>query len=154
MGIVRVSNWLVEVDAVETSRAQAARPAGSPESCDCLECRNFVAARPAVYPVEFTELLAVLGVPSDRESEIWHGGEVAPGRHFCGGWFHFVGEVTEGPDCLRGNGSTELAELSSGFSVGFTRRLGLVPETFPTSKVVQLEFSAEVPWVLDDPYAD
>jgi len=113
-----------------------------------------VAARPAVYPVEFTQLLSVLGIATDRESEIWHGGEVAPGRHFYGGWFHFVGEVTEGPDCLRDSGSIELAELSSGFSVGLTQRLGLVPDTFATSNVVQLEFSAEVPWVLDEPYAD
>ena len=154
MGAVRVSNWVVEVDPIETSRAHAARPKGSPESCDCLHCRNFVAARPTVYPVEFTELLDVLGVPADRESEIWHGGEVAPGRHFYGGWFHFVGTVIEGQDCLLDNGSIELTKLSSSFSVGVTRRPGLVPETFSTSKVVQLEFSAEVPWVLDEPYAD
>ena len=128
MGTVRVGNWLVEVDAVTTSRAQAARPTGGPESCDCLHCRNFVAARTAVYPVAFTELLTTLGVPIDRESEICHCGEAAPGRHFYFGWFHFVGELKEGPDCLHDNGSIELQELSSGFSAVSRDRRNIVCE--------------------------
>jgi hypothetical protein len=154
MDVIRVSNWVIEVDPVETNRAQAARSTGSPESCGCLPCRNFVAARPTVYSAEFADLLARLGVPLDRESEIWHGCEVAAGRHSYGGWFHFVGQISDGPDCLREDGSIELAELPDGISIGFTRRLGQVPETFPVTNIVQLEFSAEVPWVLKEPCSD
>ena len=63
-------DWEIEVDAEETAQVQRSRISGSPEACECLPCKNFVAVRHAAYPAEFLELLERLGVPADRESEI------------------------------------------------------------------------------------
>ena len=101
MELIRVGRWEVEVDAAETARVQAARDSGSPESCGCLHCRNCVAARHLAYPPEAIRLLKSLGVPENRESELYHCGEVEPGVHFYGGWFHFVGRIASGPGCFR-----------------------------------------------------
>ena len=155
MELIRVRRWEVEVDAAETARVQAARDSGSPESCGCLHCRNFVAARHLAYPPEAIRLLKSLGVPENRESELYHCGEVEPGVHFYGGWFPFVGRIASGPEVLSGGpsgGAIELEEISNRFSIGFSRRTALVPGPFPADGVGQLEFSAHVPWVLSEQY--
>ena len=41
-------------------------------------------------------MLDRLGIPADRESEVYHCGEIAPGLHLHGGWFHFVGRIVAG----------------------------------------------------------
>lgn len=147
-------DWELEVDSTATGRAQAARESGSPESCGCLHCRNLVAARHLTYPRGFSELLDRLGIPTDRESEVYHCGEIEPGLHFYGGWFHFVGRIVTGPECHTRRptgGPVELKDLSEHFSVGFTQKVALVPPSFPAGSIGQIEFSAKVPWVLRDP---
>jgi len=154
MELIRFMDWDIEVDADETRRLHGARTAGSPEDCGCLHCRNFVAARKEAYPSPFLDLLQRLGVREDRESEIYHCGEVEPGLHFYGGWFHFVGRVASGPEAHSGGtagGPIEHAEMSARFSVGFTQQIALVPSSFPAGSIGQVEFSAKVPWVLSEP---
>jgi hypothetical protein len=148
-------DWEIEVDAEETAQVQRSRISGSPEACACLPCKNFVAVRHAAYPAEFLELLERLGVPADRESEIYHCGQVEPGLHFYGGWFHFVGRIVNGPEAHTGGptgGPIELKPISAIFSMGFTRQLGLVPKSFRVDNIAQLEFSAKLPWVLEQPF--
>lgn len=151
---IRFMDWQLEVDVAATERAHGARGSGSPESCGCLHCRNLAAARHLVYPREFSQLLGQLGIPEDRESEVYHCGEVEPGLHFYGGWFHFVGRMVGGPECHTGGatgGPVELIDLSERFSVGFTQKTALVPPSFPAGQMGQIEFSAKVPWVLSEP---
>ena len=100
-------------------------------------------------------MLSELGVPKDRESEIDHLAEIEPGRHEYGGWFHFIGRIASGPDCFVGDasgGTIQREEISTHFSVGFTKSRGLVPPSFPSGSVGQIEFGARVPWVLDEPF--
>jgi hypothetical protein len=85
MIIYRFWDWEIEVDTAETAEVQRSRPSGSPEKCGCLHCKNFVAVRDSAYPAEFLELLERLGIPVDRESEIYHCGEIEPRLHFYGG---------------------------------------------------------------------
>src|SRR5262249_25349582 len=151
----RIRHWEIEVDADETAEVQRKRPSGSPEACACLPCKNFVAARHSTYPAEVLELLGRLGIPADRESEIYHCGEVEPGLHFYGGWFHFVGRFVDGPEAHTGGptaGPIALKPISENFSMGFTRQLGLVPKSFRADNFAQLEFSTKVPWVLEQPF--
>lgn len=155
MQTVRVMNWVLAVEPAETARLQATRERGSPEECACLHCRNFSAARETAYPQPFRELLNQLGIPHDRESEMWHGGESEPGLHFYAGWFHFVGHVVSGPEAHQAGpqgGPVELAAISESFSLGFTRNIALVPVEFGDIEVGQLEFSTHVPWVLQETF--
>jgi len=154
MIIYRFWDWEIEVDTAETAEVQRSRPSGSPEKCGCLHCKNFVAVRDSAYPAEFLELLERLGIPVDRESEIYHCGEIEPRLHFYGGWFHFIGRIVHGPEALTGaptGGPIELKPISETFSLGFTRQLGLVPKSFRADNLGQLEFSTKVPWVLEQP---
>jgi hypothetical protein len=155
MTTFRLQDWEIEVNSVETAQFQQSRSSGSPEACGCPSCRNFVTLRHYAYPAEFLQLLDRLGVPADRESEIYHCGEIEPGLHFYGGWFHFVGRIVNGPEALTGGptgGPIELKPVSETFSMGFTRQLGLVPKSFLSTNVAQLEFSAKLPWVLEQPF--
>jgi hypothetical protein len=151
---VKLLSWVLEVDPKETMRLQAMRDSGSPEKCSCLPCRNFSMARSAAYPSAFRDILGRLGIPENRESEIWHGGEVGPGLCFYGGWFHFVGRIVSGPDVLKeGGGPVTLEPISESCSIGFTRRLALVPKEMDEFPVAQIEFSTHVPWIINEPYA-
>jgi hypothetical protein len=100
-------------------------------------------------------LLEKLGISSNREAEIYHMARLKSGRHLYGGWFHFVGSVISGADAAKQVAENiwqpDLAEASEYFSLGFSSRLGLVRESFRGTPLVQLEFTAEVPWVLAMP---
>ena len=151
---IQFMHWQLEADPVETAQAHAARESGSPESCGCAHCRNLAAARHLAYPRQFVELLGRLGIPDNRESEVYHCGEIEPGLHFYGGWFHFVGRMVTGPESYTGGptgGPVELMDLSERFSVGFTQQTALIPSLFPAGSIGQVEFSAKVPWVLSEP---
>jgi len=147
----RFMEWEIEVDAVGTRRAQAARERGDAESCGCVPCNNFAAARDMVYPTQFIELLDRLGVPKDRESRTGHCGRARSGLHYYLGWFHFVGSVVSGPYADRdGDGSVNLERISPSLEMGFMRRASQVPDSFSSAAVAELFFSANVPWVLGE----
>lgn len=147
--------WRVIVNRALTEAAYAAISEGSPERCGCAPCRNFVLARDWVYPVPARELLARLGIDWHKEAEIYHNGEVRPGVHSYGGWFHFVGSIEAGSDGWKAvdlNTAVPDFELvSDGFSLGFTNRIALLADPFRGQEVVQVEFVAEIPWTIETP---
>lgn len=143
---VEWKGWVVEVDLAATAAAHCERPSGSPEACGCLHCRNFAAARDRAYPGGFVGWLLSLGVPQDKESEIYHLGEEPDGLHLYGGWFHFVGRVITAPR-EPGMGS------DSAFRAWAHSELALVPKPFDAPHVAQLEFETRIPWVLDEPFS-
>jgi hypothetical protein len=139
---VQFGPWRLLVDGEATRRAYAGR-IGSPESCGCVECRNFAANRNLAYPAAALDLFARLGIDPQVESEIYYQGPVEGGRHSYGGWFHFIGRIEDD--------SFAIQPVGERFSLFFTNKaVGLVPAAFGDGPVVQLEFYAEVPWVLTD----
>jgi hypothetical protein len=161
---VRVSRWVVAVD-LDATRAAFAELAASdvPETgCDCGHCRNFAASFPAPYPPEALELLKQLGMDARYPSEVVYycRTENQPGRHFYGGWFHFVGEILEGQampekgyDRLdeHGNWVRAFEPLGEHFKMFFTTSPLPLWKVFNGRPVVALEFETTVvPWVLDE----
>jgi hypothetical protein len=77
------------------------------------------------------------------------------GRHLYGGWFHFVGSLLpsegEASDAAKSvwasnvDSGTEFSE----FSFKFSERADLAHEPFKGLPLVQLEFLAKIPWVID-----
>lgn len=70
-------------------------------------------------------------------------------------WYHLVGEMVEGPDCMsppENWDNIDMIKIDS-FEMGFTRELPLVSPIFPKS-VIQLEFTADIPRILPDPPED
>jgi hypothetical protein len=125
---------------------------GGPEECGCQPCLNFAAARDQIYVPELVTLLEKLGISRSREVEIYHMARLESGRHLYGGWFHFVGSIVSGADAAKQiaekTWQPDLEEVGEYFSLGFSSRLELVREPFAGLSLVQLEFTAKVPWVL------
>lgn len=144
-GPVRLGGWLVEVDRQATQRAYLVCRGGA-DDCTCVHCMNFAAARDLVYPPAMLDLLEQLGINPRCEAEV---DDLAPsedGRRLSRGWFHFVGSVV-----AEGAGPEPLGKH---VQVWFSRRADLLLPTFEGQPVVQLEWSAQVPWVLDVPPSD
>jgi hypothetical protein len=92
-------------------------------------------------------LLDRLGIPLDREREVYHNCRLDSGLHSYGAWYHFVGSVLSGErDCAP---NVEFGPIS----VYFHARPALLPEAFAGLPVVQLEVVAEVPWLSNIPEA-
>jgi hypothetical protein len=108
-----------------------------------------------VYEQPVLAIFDRLGIDREREAEVYHNARIAPGRHSYGGWFHLVGILVSGADSRRPIRdhlwTLDLQPATPRLSMGFTASVALVPASFKGLKVVQLEFTAEVPWVLHDP---
>jgi hypothetical protein len=145
---ITFASWVLECDPEATRGVLAALPAGGPEECGCLYCRNFVLARATVYGPRFRALLAALGVPPDRESEVYENGPGArPGYRLYGGWFNAVGRVIAGPE------GAELAGKAAdpGLEVGIVPAKALVPDALAGREVLEIGFHVQVPWLVPDP---
>lgn len=136
-----LSGWQVAYDRDATLKAFANIVSGGPEICGCDPCRNWAETRESIHPSGFQELLSELGIPMNRESEVYHNCRLESGLHSYGGWYHFVGSIVSGYKELSPN-----VEYDS-FSIYFSSQPALVEEEFANLAVVQLEFSAEVPWM-------
>jgi hypothetical protein len=155
--IIELARSRIEYDPHATRQAYARRATGSPEECGCIECRNFAAARHEIYSEQVLKLFAQIGISADREAEIYYGAHLASGLHSYGGWFHFVGRILDGT----GNESVanvpnfglEFVRLSEHLQIAVNSHVALVPSAFQDLPLVQLEFLAEAPWILSEPFA-
>jgi hypothetical protein len=147
MELLELPDWRLEYDRAATAAAYVRAPTNGPETCGCDPCRNWAASRAKLLPEEFRGLLDRLGIPFDREAEVFHNCRLESGLHSYGSWYHFIGRVLLGErECSR--------DLVYGaFSVHFHSRPGLLPEAFAGQPVVQLEVAAEVPWMSEVPEA-
>jgi hypothetical protein len=145
--------WLLSCDPEATRQCYAAIPSAGPESCGCAPCLNFVAARDRAYPADVRDLFHRLGITPLREAEVYHIARLDSGLHLYGGFLHFVGSIEEGKDAHGPSGAVDLETVNDHFSIGFTAsaHTSQVPHSFSQSSLVQIEFSAEIPWVLPDP---
>ncbi len=141
MGRLELPGWRIEYDPDTTRAAYATLQAGGAEACGCDPCRNWVLTRDRLVPQELKELLGRLGVPLDRDAEVYHIARLESGLHLYAGWYHFVGRVLTGE--LDGAESIAFGP----FKVFFHSHPALLPEAFAGLPVVQLEFEAELPWL-------
>lgn len=153
MRTLSFARWSLSSDMESTKVRYAGLTTGAPEQCGCEPCRNFAAQRTEVYPAAVLELFGNLGIAANREADVSHFARLARGRHFYAGWFHFVGAILEGRDAAvqiaENTWQPDLEPVTDRFKLGFTSRVELVAKAFEGLQVVQLEFSTELPWVLD-----
>lgn len=150
MNTFHFKRWEIAYDREATLKALDGFT-GDPELCGCEDCRNFITAEP--YPEEVLSLFQTLGIHPYRASEFYREMRIAPGLHLYGGWFHFVGSIVSGKDAKQplseNSWAHELEAVNDSFALGFTSQLELVPVSFPSAPLVQLEIEARVPWVID-----
>lgn len=152
---IHFRKWELTADPAATQEAYAAIDLGWPEFCGCVHCRNFAAARPATYPGKMLDLMGRLGITPALEQEVVPIEPIEGTAYFYTGSFLFVGRLTSGPDFWKpkpGGGlmndrdATEF--LTENFRMGFTTHLTRTPKSFRGKAILQLEFAAEVPWVI------
>ena len=137
--------WQFECDPEATQIAYSRVVHGGAETCTCIGCRNFIAARSRVFPPAFLAFLATLGVDPLKDAAAYHNARLAPGRHDYGGWYHFVGKLTV-------DGDFEVVDFGNGFTACLCAATAPRLETLEGLPVVQLEFHSEaVPWMLSEP---
>ena len=153
MDSIRFGRWELNCDPELTRNAYMAVKIGGPEECGCDPCLNFAAARHQIYKQDVLALFEKLGISHDREVEIYHMACLGPIRHLYGGWFHFVGSIVSGADAAKqiaeNTWQPDLEKTSISFSLGFRSRIELVRPSFKNLPLVQLEFTAEAPWIID-----
>ena len=130
----KILKWEIEFDKEATTRAYLNLRA----QCDCADCRNFRTALQSLHP-EFFMLLQKLGVDPAQPAEIVHYNVNQDGTHHYGWWYHFGGQLISGEESLE--------DLTPGMQVEFRNKDELAPKDFPRP-IVQIEFFADLPWVL------
>jgi hypothetical protein len=145
MTLLELPGWQLEYDHAATKAAYGLAPNIGPSACNCDPCRNWAATRVLLLPTEFRLLLERFGVPIDREAEVYHMGRLNSGLHLYGAWYHLVGRVLSGE--LEDSPFVQMGT----FSVFFHSKPALLPDAFANDPVVQLEATAEVPWLSDIP---
>jgi len=146
MTTVEFRGWLLEADDVATRAAYTASAASAGERCGCLHCKNFEAARELVYPRETLDLFHRLGIDVQQEAEVYHNARLGSGLHSYGGWLHFVGRII--------GDAGAWSRITPTFQLWFRPGRDLALEAFKGLSLVQCELDVEVPWVLEEPYAE
>ena len=138
---LRLGDQLIRHDREATAAAYSSLSSGGADRCTCIYCRNFAAQRGAIYPPAFRELLDQLGIDPNKEGEVFD--LVGPADwkiRPTGGWFYFVGEFIE-----KGEKLMQAGNFQYWFQPSFPR-----PPACFGEPVLAVEFSAQVPWVLNE----
>jgi hypothetical protein len=138
---LRLGDQRILYDREATVTAYNSLLSGDADRCNCVHCRNFAAQRATVYPTAFRALLDQLGIDPNKEGEVYDMvGPFEDRIRPTGGWFYFVGELIEGGAKL-----IQVGDFQYWFQPSFPR-----PPAFFGKQVAAIEFSAQVPWVLNE----
>lgn len=135
-------DWIFDCDVEATRQAYESIMAGGAEECGCGGCRNFVEQRQSIFPEEAITLFDRLGINYKRDAEIYHMARMESGLHSYGGWFHFVGNILKQP--------IGPAKLNDRFTIDFILNDDLAAKSFENLSLVQVEITAEIPWILKE----
>jgi hypothetical protein len=149
MTLIYVGDLLLDVDVESTRAGYLEVTQSGAQTCTCLNCANFLAAREEYFPAALRELLAELGIDWRKEAEVFdlRGGPV-DGRLLYSGWFHTFGTVVEGPA-----EQTAAWNLARGPQVYIKEYWG-APRILDESHrpyshhTLEVSFTLDMPWVL------
>lgn len=144
--------YQVDIDVDKTRLFYENAPLVS-ESCSCSGCRNFENAIMAI-PSEITGLFSNLGVDMRKVSEVYVNCSNSDGTLFYGGFYHLCGTLLAGKSAwvpnspLTSHWEEEQAfRVADNFHISFQKKCDLLEDNFP-APALQLEISANIPWVL------
>ena len=129
METIKFRDWVLEIDRDRTISAYEKVAVGSPEDCDCQDCRAWIRHRPDVYPKSFLNLLLQLGISEVKEADVtaWEPTPTSDGTNRYTGEFVFVGRVVSGPDLfvpIRGGQGFNIvySQFEANFEIGFSNQ--------------------------------
>lgn len=156
--IFEFSGYKVDVE-VERTRAFYEQAEPVSKGCSCAGCRNFEQAAD-LLPQPVRAFFSNLGIDMKKACECYVNCRREDGSLFYGGFYHVYGTILHGSSAwvnINENMKYWNEELtfpvSENFHVSFQDGIDLLEDKFPRP-VLQLEFSADIPWALkeENPY--
>lgn len=141
---IRIANWLLEVD-VEKTREFFNE---GTEVCNCLYCNNFVEACKQL-DTSVASIFNRIGINPAIPGHLSDYPTMDDGIRKYIGNYHIVGRLLEGELCSTSNWNDTNTVQIKNFTLRLSKDLEFVPKGFP-NPVLQLEFDANIPWVLDE----
>ena len=156
--ILTFGRYSLDIDA-ERTREYYRTAERVTESCSCDGCRNFERAADGLAgPVR--EFFDLLGADPKKVRECYVNGAAEDGTLLYGGFCHLCGTLAEGESAWKSISDRESVwcgreayPVTDSFLVAFQENVDLPEDGFP-QPMVQMEFSAALPWVLEkrNPY--
>ena len=141
---IRLMNWIINADVNMTKDFYSK----DIELCNCLYCENYMEACNHVDS-SVMEIFAMLGINPSKPSHLSEFGEMQDGLRLYHGSYHIIGKLIEGKYCTDSDWNNANTAGIKNFTFGFNKDLTFVHDDFP-HPVLQLEFEARIPWVLNE----
>ena len=148
---ISIYPWKICCDNIATLRAYEQIEKSRTDMCDCNYCLNFLKVRDNIYPASVKDFFRQLGIDYRKETEACQVHKIKQGWHYYMGWFHFIGSVERLEEGKQPHDSrfTELVKVDENFSWSFSNGNATHHEVFNGQQLGQIDFSANVPWVID-----
>ena len=145
--LMEIGKYKLDID-IEKTRHFYEKAAAVSETCSCDGCQNFGKAVDTL-PDMVREFFSNLGIDLRKMCECYVLGVNENGTLLYGGFSHICGKLLKG-ECSRQQADNDgpVFYITPDFSVSFREETDLLEPDFP-APVIQLEFSADIPWVLD-----
>ena len=150
--IIEFHGWRFQSDPDRTRTAYSESTSRGALDCSCSYCRNWIAQRDKEYPTELRNFFELVGIDPHKEAEVWEAGPIEGGYFHNGGWWHFIADVeVEGESNIRLNAES-FGRAREWELLFLPNQKSLKLKTLPESPIVQVEFSVQLPWVLQEPH--
>ena len=144
----------IDID-VEKTKAFYHNAENVTKHCNCPGCRNFEQAVAVINP-NVISLFSAMGIDMKKAAEVYGIDSYKEGMLYYGGFYHVCGQIVCGgytynkiDDKTYELERESVIVIDENFEFGFTEEIDLLEDDFP-EPVVQLEFHATIPWVLDE----
>lgn len=152
--VVELGQYQLDIDVDKTREAYKAMR-NLTEGCSCQGCRNYEKAV-EVLPKEVWDFFDMLGIDMKKVTEVYVNTANLDGTLFYGGFYHLCGQMLAGKSAWVPSGASMAYydwagayEITKEFSVSFQEDCHLLEDGFPFP-VLQMEFTANIPFVLDE----
>ena len=149
------SKFVLDVDVGKTRKYYDTAHYVS-ELCSCDGCRNFEKVIDSLSP-KVISFFSQLGIDMKKIREVYVNCANADNSIFYGGFYHVCGKLVEGESAWVSVSSIEkhweeekTFSITDDFKVSFQEECYMLETNFPLPSI-QLEISADIPWVLAEP---
>lgn len=151
--VMEFGQYIVDID-VEKTRDFYKNAMPVSEGCSCDGCMNFEKAV-GVLPLPVRTFFAALGIDMRKVCECYVNCRNDDGTLSYGGFYHVCGTLLAGKSAWKNIDNNLSAcdkqgmfSVAPDFNVSFEKEIHLLEADFPRP-VIQLEFFANIPWVLE-----
>jgi len=149
---IDVAQFLIEMDAEATCACYAKMPEGP--GCDCSLCENFRLVGHRAFPTAVHVTFGQLGVDFSKPAEVCDYFETRDGLRKYGVSYYFIGRLANPPVEAETIRTLSFRRFSAEVEYEFAFPWAPIPEPMKGMELVQFEFAAMLPWLLNPSLLD